>query len=117
VTHVKGFVVSTQLNGTPLTQNSQSVVTEFKEKVQKGKEAQTEIFKNLTGRGFSLVPVEYKSKKPTGRKWSQLRIHTVAEAQDHFLDWPTNYGVRKGPVSGGLVDVDCDCPEAAKAAK
>jgi hypothetical protein len=109
--------VSVQLNDIPLAQSSQSVVAEIKEKPQWSKDGQSAIYKSLIDRGFSLVPVEYKSKKPTGRRWSQQRIRTVAEAHDHFLEWPTNYGVRKGPVSGGLVDVDLDCPEAVTAAK
>jgi P4 family phage/plasmid primase-like protien len=76
----------------------------------------------LIGQGVAPVPVAYRGKAPTdpqtGRpmaKWQNLRI-TAGEASRYFPGGPQNIGALLGEPSGGLVDVDLDCPEAIRAA-
>jgi hypothetical protein len=64
------------------------------------------------GRGWNLVPVNYRTKKPsTGNDW-QLRIIDAANAPHYFNGGQMNIGVMLGPSSHGLTDVDLDCDEA-----
>ena len=68
-------------------------------------------------RGWSPVPVVYKDKMPScGRGWEQLRL-TEDDVETHFNNGETNIGVILGPPSGGLVDIDLDCPEALRLAR
>lgn len=62
-------------------------------------------------RGWSLVPVGYREKGPRLRGWQKLRI-TAETASQYFNGGKQNIGVILGPASGGLTDVDFDCPEA-----
>jgi putative DNA primase/helicase len=69
-------------------------------------------------RGWSVVPLplagtdESVGKKPTLKGWPNLRITTEAQVDQYFLNRLVNVGVILGAVSGNLVDVDHDCPEA-----
>jgi putative DNA primase/helicase len=60
--------------------------------------------------GGKPVPIPWKEKGPLTRDW-QLTEITQANLNEHFPS-PSNIGVQFGPVSNGLVDVDCDCDEA-----
>jgi hypothetical protein len=62
-------------------------------------------------RGWNPVPVPFKSKKPTGHGW-QKRVIREEDVPKYFNGQPQNIGVLMGQTSGGLVDVDLDCPEA-----
>jgi hypothetical protein len=66
-------------------------------------------------RGWAVVPVPFKSKRPTGDAWQNLRI-TEADAHQWFNGEAQNVGVLMGGPSGGLVDIDLDCAEAIRAA-
>ena len=66
-------------------------------------------------RGWTVVPVRHRSKKPIHDDWPNLRIGPT-EAPQHFGGRPMNIGVALGPSSGGLVDVDLDCVEAVRLA-
>ena len=66
-------------------------------------------------RGWSPVPVPFKSKRPTGDTWQNLRI-TEADARQWFNGESQNVGVLMGELSGGLADIDLDCAEAIHAA-
>ncbi|MEZ6064173.1 MAG: bifunctional DNA primase/polymerase [Planctomycetaceae bacterium] len=61
-------------------------------------------------RGWSVVPVPFKRKRPVLKGWEQLRL-TDAELPGYF-DQPANIGLILGEPSGWLVDVDLDCVEA-----
>ncbi len=62
-------------------------------------------------RGWKLVPVPYKAKAPTKPGWQDLDI-TPRNVEEYFDAVRQNIGVCLGRDSGGLVDVDLDCPEA-----
>jgi len=62
-------------------------------------------------RGWSPLPVHYKSKKPTLSDWQNLRIKQDTAAR-YFNGAPLNVGGILGPASGGLTDIDLDCDEA-----
>ena len=51
-----------------------------------------------------------------GRGWEQLRL-TEDDVETHFNNGETNIGVILGPPSGGLVDIDLDCPESLRLAR
>src|SRR2546423_15445562 len=61
--------------------------------------------------GWSVLPIAYRSKKPIIDGWQNLRL-TAADLPLLFNGKPQNVGVALGAASGGLVDVDLDCPQA-----
>jgi hypothetical protein len=61
--------------------------------------------------GWSPVPIPYRTKGPQLERWGLLRLDSDTAAQ-HFTGKPQNIGVILGEASGGLVDIDLDCPEA-----
>lgn len=61
-------------------------------------------------RGWQPVPVPDRQKGPTRKDWQNLQI-TEANIGDVF-NRAGNVGVLLGGTSGGLTDVDLDCPEA-----
>ena len=71
--------------------------------------------KEWIGRGFSPVPIPYRTKKPTVDAWQHLEI-TTDSASEHLDSQPRNIGVLLGDKFGST-DVDCDCPEAIAAAR
>jgi hypothetical protein len=67
---------------------------------------------NYINRGWNPVPVDFRSKKPSGGNGWQLRIIDANNAAQHFNGRAMNIGVMLGPSSHGLTDVDLDCDEA-----
>ena len=67
------------------------------------------------GKGWSPVPVPYKKKGPIIDAWQGLRIGEL-DAPRYFNGAQQNVGVILGKASGGLTDLDLDCPEAIAAA-
>jgi putative DNA primase/helicase len=69
---------------------------------------------DLWGRGWSVIPVQYRDKRPAIATWReyQKRPATFSELQEWF-DRPArlNVGVVTGRVSGLFV-IDCDSPDA-----
>jgi hypothetical protein len=63
-------------------------------------------------RGWSPVPIPKGQKGPRIRGWQNLRI-TEADAPKYF-NAVGNVGIILGEASGGLADVDLDCPEAVR---
>jgi hypothetical protein len=70
-----------------------------------------DIALNYIQRGWNPVPIPLRAKKPDGARWQQ-RVITAETAPRYFNGGPKNIGVMQGPSSGGLNDVDLDCPEA-----
>jgi hypothetical protein len=66
-------------------------------------------------RGWRVVPIPFRSKKPVLKGWQALRLDEADLAQ-HFNGQPQNLGLLLGEPSAGLVDVDLDCREAVAAA-
>jgi putative DNA primase/helicase len=66
-------------------------------------------------RGRAPVPIPHRHKGPVLKGWRNLRI-TEVDAPSYFNGGPLNIGVRLGSDSGGLNDVDLDCPEAIELA-
>jgi hypothetical protein len=66
-------------------------------------------------RGFSPIPVPYRSKRPVIEAWQRLEI-TVDAAPQYFFSQPQNIGVLLGDKFGST-DVDCDSPEAITAGR
>ncbi|XZE55787.1 bifunctional DNA primase/polymerase [Planctomycetaceae bacterium SH139] len=61
-------------------------------------------------RGWHCVPLRPRSKSPSRRDWTNLRL-----APEVFPE-NSNIGIILGEPSGWLVDVDLDCPEAIELA-
>src|SRR5258708_6937943 len=74
-----------------------------------------EIARDYTMRGWSVIPIPRRSKRPTIKNWPQLRI-TEPEVANHFGTFEKNIGVLLGEPSGNLIDIDLDCPEAVRLA-
>lgn len=61
-------------------------------------------------RGWTLVPVHFKSKMPVAKAWQEpLKPDAVRHA---FASTALNVAVHLGVHSQWLVDIDLDCPEA-----
>lgn len=60
--------------------------------------------------GFLVIPLLPRRKSPRLRKWTDLRLE-VEDLEDAF-GAKDNIGCILGEPSGGVVDVDLDCPEA-----
>jgi len=69
-----------------------------------------------TRRGWRVIPVPFRSKKPGLRGWQKLRLDEDA-LSEHFGDEPKNIGVLLGEPSDWVVDVDLDHPRALDLAK
>ncbi|MCA1791970.1 MAG: AAA family ATPase [Thioalkalivibrio sp.] len=61
-------------------------------------------------RGWAPLPIPLGSKAPRIKDWPTLRFDSTVQLAEHFED--RNVGLILGAASGGLVDVDLDCPEA-----
>ncbi len=62
-------------------------------------------------RGWAVIPVPAGSKNPGVAGWQTLRL-TEDELDAFYSGGPQNVGVLLGEASGGLVDIDLDCPES-----
>jgi P4 family phage/plasmid primase-like protien len=62
-------------------------------------------------RGWSPIPVPYRTKKCLLPGWPKLQL-TLDQLDQHFNGKPMNIGVLLGKYSNQLVDVDLDAPEA-----
>src|SRR5438874_1621419 len=65
--------------------------------------------------GFSPVPVPYRSKRPVLQSWQGLQI-TLDVVSQYFNGAAQNIGLLLGDKFGSA-DVDCDCPQAIRAAR
>lgn len=63
------------------------------------------------GREWRVIPVPRGKKRPISSGWQNLRLDED-DIRREFAQ-PCNIGVLLGEPSGGLVDIDCDLPEAA----
>ena len=68
-----------------------------------------------SGRGWSYIPVPFKTKKPILDGWQNLRL-TRTDIPDYFVGQPQNIGVLLGNPSNMLVDIDLDALEALQLA-
>ena len=63
--------------------------------------------------GFAPIPVQFKSKEPINKRWTELRI-SQNEIEKYFNERPLNIGILTGEPSRGLVDVDIDAASALR---
>jgi hypothetical protein len=70
-----------------------------------------EIARDYYLRGWTPLPVPYRSKNPGFNGWQKFAI-TEADLKQYFNRQQQNIGVLLGKASGNLVDVDLDCDEA-----
>ncbi len=68
-----------------------------------------------TKRGWSTIPLVPGQKGAHLEEWQTLRL--TEQELPRFFKPDSNVGVLLGAASGGLVDVDCDTPEAITCAK
>jgi hypothetical protein len=67
-------------------------------------------------RGWCVVPIRTRTKRPTLDRWQELRL-AEDDLEAHFPPGAgSNIGLILGAPSQGLVDVDLDCPEARELA-
>jgi Bifunctional DNA primase/polymerase, N-terminal len=65
--------------------------------------------------GWAPIPVPHREKGPLADSWQDIRVNPET-ATAYFNGAKQNIGVILGEASGGLTDVDLDCPEASAAA-
>lgn len=70
---------------------------------------------NWIDRGYLVVPIPHREKKPVITEWPKLRI-TPEDIPKYFNGFPQNLGVILGD-DYGSADVDLDCDEALRAAR
>src|SRR5450759_3646407 len=66
--------------------------------------------RHYLNRGYCPIPVQYQTKKPLIRDWTQRGLINASNIDQHFSD-DTNIGIALGDASGGLVDIDIDADE------
>ncbi len=90
--------------------------TEKTEKTDQADQAVLAAARTYVARGWQVVPLHPKTKQPIGQGWQKggLRADDLERAFAARLR--RNVGLLLGKPSGGLVDVDCDAPEAVAAA-
>jgi hypothetical protein len=66
--------------------------------------------------GLSVIPIPLKEKAPRIRNWQELKIGS-SDVDRYFNGESLNIGIHLGQPSGGLVDIDLDCPEAVELAE
>lgn len=69
-----------------------------------------QLIQSYLDRGWAILPLKPRSKEPLHSNW----VNTTFTLAD--FDESCNVGVKTGPVSNRLVDVDLDLPEAGRAA-
>src|SRR4051794_13377190 len=74
-----------------------------------------DVARSYARRGWSPIPIPYGTKRPVLEGWQQLRLREDT-VDRYFNGAAQNIGVILGRASGGLVDVDLDCPEALRVA-
>src|SRR5205085_1430288 len=67
--------------------------------------------RSYLARGWMPLPVPFKSKNPNIKGWPSFHI-TESQLSAHFDGQPQNVGVLLGSLSGELIDIDLDSPEA-----
>lgn len=80
------------------------------------KKTPLEIAKNHAARGWTSVSIPLRSKQPAFPGWQNRHFETD-DLEMLYENKPGNVGVLLGPKSGGLTDVDCDCPEVVNVAR
>ena len=71
--------------------------------------------RQYASRGWAPIPIPVRTKRPKLKDWPNLRL-TAGDCDGHFNGAPQNIGIILGQASGGLADVDLDCPEAVAVA-
>ena len=66
-------------------------------------------------RGWSPIPIPHREKGPLIDAWQDIRVNAETAAA-YFNGAKQNVGIILGKASGGLTDLDLDCPEAIAAA-
>src|SRR5689334_9296030 len=61
------------------------------------------------GKGWCPIPIPARAKAPTMPGWQKFR--PTQDAIPRHFGSQINVGVVLGTASGGLVDIDLDCPE------
>ncbi|MEZ6152371.1 MAG: phage/plasmid primase, P4 family [Pirellulaceae bacterium] len=74
-----------------------------------------EIANAYLTRGWSVIPVPHRAKKPILSAWQQMRL-THEYLPGHFNGKPQNIGVLTGEPSGWLIDIDLDHMRAVELA-
>jgi hypothetical protein len=72
-----------------------------------------EIVSDYIDHGFAPIPIQYESKQPVNKGWTELRI-SKGDIGTYFNDQPINIGVLTGQASNGLVDIDIDDTDALR---
>jgi hypothetical protein len=83
---------------------------------ERGDNAMLAAARAYTRQGWRVVPVRPREKGVTLSGWQQLRLEETDLPRWFSGTAPHNIGILTGEPRGGLVDVDCDAPEAALAA-
>lgn len=77
--------------------------------------AALEIATGYLQKGWTPIPVGYRTKQPTEKEWTHFQVSQ--ERLDHFFGSDSiNIGVLLGKPSNGLIDIDLDCDEAVQLA-
>jgi hypothetical protein len=86
----------------------------LKKKKEKSTFDAAEVAREYLDRGWRPVPIDVRQKKPRDSAWQSLTV--TEENAEEFFESDDNIGIQLGKRSGGLTDVDIDCPEALELA-
>jgi hypothetical protein len=82
------------------------------------KETSRQAARRYVTRGWKPLPVNCGKKGPTAKGWPEWSLgdDAITYINKHFTAPRTNVAVQLGAMSGGLTDIDLDCPEAVRLA-
>ena len=71
----------------------------------------------LTQHGMSFIPIPYKSKNPSQKNWTKIRLDTDQKLREAFNKGHHNVGLLLGGSTSRIIDIDLDCGKARKLAR
>jgi hypothetical protein len=80
--------------------------------VDGGRMSPLEAARRWAGKGYYVIPIPYRQKRPEIAEWQNLRLR-LEDLPRHFGTNPQNVGLLLGEPYG-VTDIDMDCPEALK---
>ena len=80
--------------------------------IEGGRISPLEAARRWSEKGYNVIPIPYRQKKPVIDAWQELRLKPEDLAM-HFSSAPSNIGLLLGEPYGAC-DIDLDCPEALK---
>jgi hypothetical protein len=82
------------------------------EVIDGGRPSPLDSARRWAAKGYHVVPIPYRQKRPVIEAWQDLRLKPE-DLANHFSSAPSNIGLLLGDPYG-ICDIDLDCAESLK---